>query len=471
MTETGSEETTPFERVLQLHLAGNRDEALRLSIAALTSEPEALHTALLLVEILVAAERTKVSGDAAERLVDRFVRRGDLTGAVSAAEAAQRAGKKAAALHRKIARVFSKESRRVADVSPAPPPLPKDVTIAPELEAMVGDALLGEAERVLGEMVRAKDSYADDRPVPHLPLFSAMKVRPLERLLACFEVRDVAAGEVIIRQGDEGNEAFVVVRGLLEAIRESPSADAGSEKDRPEKGGPEPAGLEPEPSDPEGVDEVRLAAFGPGAIFGEMALVSEAPRAASVRAIAPSRLLVAGREVLEKLAESEPVIGRELGEFCRTRMVANLMRHSAILGAVAPDQRPGLMALFATRTFAEGEMIVRQGEESDGLYLIASGDVQVVSSDSEGDRIVIATLGPGDVVGEISLVLRRPANANVSATTATVALCLSRASFHDAIKEHPTLLTELYELAVKREDETRSVVAQEAVDLEDVVLL
>jgi CRP-like cAMP-binding protein len=91
--------------------------------------------------------------------------------------------------------------------------------------------------------------------------------------------------------------------------------------------------------------------------------------------------------------------------------------------------------------------------------------------DGDGDRVVLAQLGPGDVVGEISLVLRRPATADVVAAHTTVALALTQERFQAAIKEHPALLGELYELATRREEETRSVVAQEALDVSDVVLL
>jgi cAMP-dependent protein kinase regulator len=75
------------------------------------------------------------------------------------------------------------------------------------------------------------------------------------------------------------------------------------------------------------------------------------------------------------------------------------------------------------------------------------------------------------VVGEISLLLRRPATADVHAIHRTVALELTRERFQAAIREHTTLLSELYELATQRDEETRSVVAQEALDVEDVVLL
>jgi CRP-like cAMP-binding protein len=68
-------------------------------------------------------------------------------------------------------------------------------------------------------------------------------------------------------------------------------------------------------------------------------------------------------------------------------------------------------------------------------------------------------------------VLRRPANADVVAAHATVALALTREQFHEAIRAYPGLLQQLYDLAIQRDDQTRSVLGQKAVDVTDVVLV
>jgi CRP-like cAMP-binding protein len=68
-------------------------------------------------------------------------------------------------------------------------------------------------------------------------------------------------------------------------------------------------------------------------------------------------------------------------------------------------------------------------------------------------------------------VLRRPASAEVVALSSTVALALDQQQLREATREHPELLRELYDIAVQREEETRSVVAQPALDVSDTVLL
>jgi cAMP-dependent protein kinase regulator len=268
-----------------------------------------------------------------------------------------------------------------------------------------------------------------------LPLFSALPPAQLLRLLNVLELRELSPGEHAIKQGDEGREAFVLARGLLNVVR----ADAS--------GGAQ-----------------LLAVLGPGALFGEMALVSDAPRAASVISVEAAQLLCMPKAALETLAREDTAIARELGRFCHDRMLANLMQHG-LLSAVPAARRADLLARFGSEVFERGDALIEAGQDKGVLYLIASGRVQVSSTDAEGDKVRLAELGPGEVVGEISLVLRRPANADVIAANRTVCLTLTRDALHEAMRAHPALLAQLYDIAVQRDDETRSVVAQGAAEI------
>jgi cAMP-dependent protein kinase regulator len=287
----------------------------------------------------------------------------------------------------------------------------------------------------------AKDTVDAGATIPRLPLFGELEPPLLARLLAVQQVKEAAAEQSLIEQGEEGSEAFVLARGVANVVRQ----DASS--------------------------ATVLAALGPGAVFGEMALVSRAPRGASVVAVEPVQVLVMARDDLEQLAQQEMAIARELGRFCHGRLVSNLVRHSSILSAVHPARREELVTGFQARSFEPGDVVVKQGQEAAGLFIIASGAVQVSSEDADGESVVLAELGPGEVVGEIGLVLRRPATADVVALHPTVALELSSERFHEVVREHPGLIGELYELAIKREAVTRNLVAQQALEAEDVVIL
>ncbi len=439
----GAMSTSPLDEAYARRMSGDPPGALRIATALLEAEPGHLAAATLACSILVEADRGLVAGEVARRLVDAFVNRGDLPMAVVAARVAEAAGEDGSEAIEAIAEAFGLGSDRLADVAPSPPALPPPVGDAGTLATLGGDALLDRAEKAIAGTLAwlAEDPVAGDTKLPAVPLLSELEPDALARLLEAVELRDAGEGEEVVAQDTEGREAYLLARGMLEVVRR------------------------------DGAEETVLAALGPGAIFGEMALVSEAPRAASVRATEPATLLVISREALESAAKKAPVISRQLANFCRARMLANLMRVSPILRAVAPQDRQALLERFETRHFEQGDVLVARGDEAEGLFLIASGHVEVIGEDDDGDMLRIAELGPGNVVGEISLVLRRPANATVRAATPAVALELTREQFQQAIRQHPTLLSELYATATARDEETRSVVGQQALDLEDVVLL
>jgi cAMP-dependent protein kinase regulator len=94
-----------------------------------------------------------------------------------------------------------------------------------------------------------------------------------------------------------------------------------------------------------------------------------------------------------------------------------------------------------------------------------------VHREPNGDQTVVARLGPGEVAGEVALMLRRPANASVIAQHPTITLMLPRERFLEAVRAHPQMFVDLYELASKRDEETASVAGLETVELDDSVLV
>lgn len=442
MAKTDGSGLSKLDIAHQLRMDGKRDEALRIGIAGLNGSPQQIGTALLLSQILVEAGRPEVAVEALSRIMDAFVRRGSLPEAVVAAWYLRKAGQSPDPFYGGIAEAFAKGSKRVADVPPAPPPLPSMLPPPAGLAAITGEALLSRAEQALVTFMSTGDDTPPNLDVPSFPLFGALDAKSLSKLLQALVVVDVKQNAIVMKQGEEGRDAIVVTRGALSVVRKD---EAGH--------------------------ETKLAILGPGAIVGEMALVTDAPRAATVRADEPTIVLVVQRDVLEKIASENPNVSIELGNFCRGRMLSNLLRHSPILSQIQPAQREELIAHFETQSYGPGDVLVAEGEDSAGLFLIASGGVKVSSADGDGDRLQLARLGPGEVVGEISLVLRKPATATVMAEHETVVLALAREKFHDVIREHPALLTELYELATKREEETRSVIGQASVDAADFVIV
>ena len=205
---------------------------------------------------------------------------------------------------------------------------------------LTGPALASKAAQIV-ESVRRTEGEAGhvaQSQVAPLPLFSALEREALHDLLAAFETLTVAAGHAVIREGEEEAAAYIVARGELEVSRRS--------------------------SDENGKPLV-MARLGTGSFFGEMALLSQLPGAASVVATRPSILLVARRRrALEAVVEKHPDVAVELAAHCRRQSVANLGWASPVVVAIPPDAPATLGEHFETRMFEAGDKLVESGEEA-----------------------------------------------------------------------------------------------------------
>ncbi len=431
---------SPLDQAHAYRLAGDTPAALRLGIACAHTAPDAPGPIALLSRVLVDEGRTMVGPEIAARLVDACIRRGDLPAAVIASQLALDAGEDHAPLLKQIAEAFGKGSPRLGEASPKPPPFPKLNTMPPALAKLAGDELFAQAEVSLSKYLNANDPVPADTKLPTLPLFSALAPAALAKLLKAVRIDDVSGGDEIVRQGDEGREAFVVARGLLRVVRL------------------------------QGADETVLAQLGPGAILGEMALMSSTPRSASVRALEPAQLLVLERDQLERAAQQAPELSKELSAFCHQRMQQNLVRQARIFSGLRMAERAELLASLESRFFEAGELLITRGHEAERVLLIASGSVSV-SIPEGGDLLVLATLGAGDVVGEIPMILRRPSPADMRAVYPTLAFEITRDRLRELMRKYPALLVELYDLATRRDDEVRAATELDTEGAEDVILV
>ncbi|MCA9587595.1 MAG: cyclic nucleotide-binding domain-containing protein [Myxococcales bacterium] len=436
---------SPLDRALALLLAGEREAALRWSAAVLKRDPSISSALILTCRLLADLGRTEAAIEGFGIGVRRAIDAGNLPLAVAAVGDLRLLGVNVDKYMDEIADAFCADSPRLGDgVGAPPPPLPSALEFEPLSSFLTGPALLSKATEIIHDAAKEYESLSDSEPplVSRLALFSALSKGGLRALIGCFEMITIPAGDAVIKEGEEGAEAYIVARGELEVQRES---------------------------EEDGV--VRLARLANGALFGEMALLSRAPRAASVVALRPSIVLVARRDALEKVAEKNPDVGIELAAHCRRRMVANLVRTSAALLAVDPTERPALVERFETKVFEKGEKLIEEGKQTTGLHLVASGEVAVVGHEEGGEPFVIATLGVGETVGEVALVLRRVANADVVAVHPTVTLHLPREDFTDLIRSHPAILATLYLAAVARDEETSTVLAGSTTALADDYIL
>jgi len=90
------------------------------------------------------------------------------------------------------------------------------------------------------------------------------------------------------------------------------------------------------------------------------------------------------------------------------------------------------------QNYQPGQEIVRQGDTGVGAFIIRSGKVEVVQ-DRDGTQTKLATLGPGDVFGEMALLDEFPRSATVRAVEPTTALGIQRWHFRGILESHPQI--------------------------------
>jgi uncharacterized protein YhbP (UPF0306 family) len=123
-------------------------------------------------------------------------------------------------------------------------------------------------------------------------VFTELPVQPSGSIAASLQKLEVPAGEIITRQGGPADKFFIVVQGSVELVREE-DASAGPP-----------------------------TTLGPGSFFGEVAILRDKPRSATVRAVAPTTLLAMDRDMFRDLVAQSLSTTAEFDQIIRARLEA-----------------------------------------------------------------------------------------------------------------------------------------------------
>ena len=114
----------------------------------------------------------------------------------------------------------------------------------------------------------------------------------------------------------------------------------------------------------------------------------------------------------------------------------DLLRRVPIFSALSAHQLTQLADAVTKKRVKRGELIVEQGKKSHALFIILSGRARVVMTDRRAREVILAVLGPGDYIGEISLIDGKSHSANVQAEVQTDLLVLGHVEFNRCLAEN-----------------------------------
>jgi CRP-like cAMP-binding protein len=112
------------------------------------------------------------------------------------------------------------------------------------------------------------------------------------------------------------------------------------------------------------------------------------------------------------------------------------LRKIPLFAELSPADLQSVAAIAEERTYADGDVIAGEGEVGDELHLVTDGAVAVVRG-AGGARSSVARRGPGDVVGEMSIITRTPRIASLVAEGDVRTLRIGHREFESMIRERP----------------------------------
>ena len=122
-------------------------------------------------------------------------------------------------------------------------------------------------------------------------------------------------------------------------------------------------------------------------------------------------------------------------------MVSNLelIRRVPLFSMLTAAQAESVSEAVIKSRYKRGEAIVEQGKKSNALFIILTGRARVITTDQRGREVILATMQPGDYVGEMSLIDNEPHSATVRAEVQTDVLVLGRLEFARCLPENSSM--------------------------------
>jgi cAMP-dependent protein kinase regulator len=231
-------------------------------------------------------------------------------------------------------------------------------------------------------------------------LFQHLDEDQIRTVVNAFMPMEFGHGDDIITQGEVGEHFFLLATGEADVyVSKKMSGD--------------------QPAEP-----VKVLTYvnGSGAAFGELALMYNSPRAATVRANGSVKVWA-----LEQTVFRQIVTGSAARRYDQQ---IDFLRNVKVLSSLSEGERREVASCLKRVSFNSGQVVVRQGDRGEDFYIVESGEL-LCSAQKSPDLAPeeLLRLGIGDYFGEIALLTNRPRQATVTVLKPATLLTVNRATF------------------------------------------
>ena len=140
----------------------------------------------------------------------------------------------------------------------------------------------------------------------------------------------------------------------------------------------------------------------------------------------------------------------------------DLLSRVPLFSELSGSELERISRVSVARTFPAGVRVFHEGDHSDACYLVRSGDLRVTREHPDGRAIALATLGPGDIFGELAMLDGEARSASVETLTDSELLALPAADVRRLLSDHPEISVKLIGALTRRLRETNERVARQS---------
>ncbi|DBA04978.1 TPA: hypothetical protein N0F65_006980 [Lagenidium giganteum] len=219
-------------------------------------------------------------------------------------------------------------------------------------------------------------------------LFKSLDEKQHNIVLDAMFPKEFEPGQTIIKQGDDGDNFYILESGVCEVYK----------------------------------DDVLVQTCTEAMSFGELALMYNAPRAATVKAVALTKAWALDRQTFKYIIMETTLKKREAHK--------GFIERVPLLESLSENERLTVADALKSETFSDGEIIIHQGDDGNLFYIIEDGTAVCTKQVTPAEPPVeIGLLTCGAYFGEIALLTTRPRQATVTARGKVKCLTLDRKTF------------------------------------------
>ncbi|KAL1110168.1 hypothetical protein AAG570_008245 [Ranatra chinensis] len=211
--------------------------------------------------------------------------------------------------------------------------------------------------------------------VKNILLFRSLDHEQINEVLDAMFEKNVHQDESIIKQGDDGDYFYVIQSGVYEAFIF------------------------------DGKEEKKIHTYDNVGSFGELALLYNMPRAATITAVTDGSLWAMDRQTFRRIVLKST--------FKKRQMYEHLIECVPMLKTLQPYERMNLADALIPRIYPDKSRIIKQGDAADGMFFVEDGLIRITVLGEGGAEVEVKRVEKGDYFGELALVThkRRAASA------------------------------------------------------------